>query len=144
MSSHSYQNRLRVRSCGLLVEEEKLLLVELFSPLTNEWTWLPPGGGVQFGESLEEALQREFMEETGLEVTVGERVHIREIIQQPIHAIEFYFRVYRNGGEMKVGSDPEYAEDRQIIRAVDFHSREAISRITVSPPFIRDEFWERS
>lgn len=142
MSPDSYRNRLRVRSCGLLVEEDRLLLIELFSPVTKEWTWLPPGGGVEFGETLEEALIREFQEETGLQISVGARVHVRELIEEPIHAIEFYHLVHREGGSLNLGSDPELEEGKQILRDLRFHSREELQHITHSPPFIRNELWK--
>ncbi|MDZ7756151.1 NUDIX domain-containing protein [Rhodohalobacter sp.] len=52
-----------------MIDENKLLLIELLSPVTNSCVWLPPGGEVNFGETLEEALIREFQEETGLRVS---------------------------------------------------------------------------
>lgn len=38
------------------------------------------GGGVEFGELAAEALKREFMEEYGIEIIVGERLEARENI----------------------------------------------------------------
>lgn len=139
--SESYTNRLRIRSCGLLVKNEKLLLVELLSPVTNQWTWIPPGGGVQFGESIEEALIREFKEETGLEISVGKRVHINQVIQPPIHAIEFYFLVNEEGGSINLGTDPELNSERQILRNIGFYSREEIIKMNTTPDFIKSKFW---
>lgn len=133
-----YENKLRVRVCGLLVEEGKLLLVELKSPLTNNWVWMPPGGGVEFGETLEEALKREFQEETGISISVGERVHINEIVEPPIHAIEFYFRVSRKGGQLTLGNDPEENESGQILRDIRFFTQQEISDIVVEPEFIKE------
>ena len=139
--SESYTNRLRIRSCGLLVKDEKLLLVELLSPVTNKWTWIPPGGGVQFGESIEEALIREFEEETGLEISVEKRVHINQVIQPSIHAIEFYFLVNEEGGSLNLGTDPELGSEQQILRNIGFYSRQEIAEMNTAPDFIKSKFW---
>lgn len=138
----SYMNRLRVRSSGLLVENNSLLLVEVLSPITNLWTWIPPGGGVEFGETLEEAAQREFLEETGLKVSVSSRIHFDQIIEPPIHAIEFYFVVQKQGGVLMPGFDPELPDEDQILRNAGFFSKEEIQEMNVSPGFLKKDFWE--
>ncbi|MAL17074.1 MAG: NUDIX hydrolase [Balneola sp.] len=139
--SDSFSNRLRVRSCGILVEDEKVLLIELFSPVTNKWTWIPPGGGVDFGESLEDALIREFKEETNLQISVGKRLHVNEVIVGSIHAIEFYHLVKREGGALKLGSDPEMTPDQQILRDIGFFTKEELQEIELAPDFLKSELW---
>lgn len=141
MTGTQYSGKLRVRSCGLLFEKDKLLLVELRSPITNEWTWMPPGGGVEFGESLEEALVREFSEETGLKVAVQQRVHIQELIKSPIHAIEFYYKVELIEGNMKLGSDPEMLKENQLLRDIGFFSKKEIMQMNIQPDFLRSKSW---
>jgi 8-oxo-dGTP diphosphatase len=51
----------------LLDPNDRVLLVRFVHPKTGEEFWTTPGGGLDPGESLEAALQRELREETGLE-----------------------------------------------------------------------------
>ncbi len=80
--------------------------------------WCPPGGGTQFGETAPDALVREFVEETGLDVTIGELLFVNEFMQPPLHALELFFAVAVWGGSLRQGLDPEMADDEQIIQEV--------------------------
>jgi len=120
-----YGNRLRVRVCGLCWSDDKLLLVNHRS-LTDSNFWAPPGGGVEFGETLEIALKREFKEETGLEIGQPEFAFGCEFIKDPLHAIELFFSVVQTGGILKNGYDPEL----QLIQEVRFLTNPEIRRIS--------------
>ena len=102
-----YGNKVRVRACGLCRHEGKLLLVS-HSGLNAAAFWAPPGGGVAFGESIEETIQREFLEETGLTVAVGSFAFGTEFINPPLHAIELFYNVTIIGGKLITGVDPEH------------------------------------
>lgn len=67
-----------LRVSGVLVEERRLLMVE--QERLGERYWLLPGGGVAFGETLSEALRREFLEELGMRVAVDRLLAIVESI----------------------------------------------------------------
>jgi len=68
--------RLAVRA--ILIEDDKILLAH-FSDASGDW-YVTPGGGVQDGETLEEAFHRELHEETGARAEFGAVAFIREII----------------------------------------------------------------
>ncbi|MDO9556930.1 MAG: NUDIX hydrolase [Coriobacteriia bacterium] len=68
----------RVRVAAVILVGDKLLLVR--QRAGGEPYYLLPGGGVDRGETLEQALRREVREETGLECRVGEPVIINDTI----------------------------------------------------------------
>ncbi|HEV3479182.1 MAG TPA: NUDIX domain-containing protein [Gaiellaceae bacterium] len=51
----------------MLDPDDRVLLVRFVNPDTGEEFWTTPGGGVDAGETVEDAILRELREETGLE-----------------------------------------------------------------------------
>ncbi|WP_138990320.1 NUDIX hydrolase [Larkinella sp. C7] len=113
-----YGNRLRLRVCGLCLIDGKLLMVRHRGIGPTDTFWCPPGGGPQYGETAYEALVREFHEETGLDIEVGELQFVNEFMQTPLHAMELFFDVRIVGGHLRQGFDPEMDADNQIITEV--------------------------
>lgn len=137
-----FSKRLRVRVCGLLVESGKLLLVNIQSPTRSEPFWTPPGGGLEFGESLQNAVKREIFEETGLQVEPTDLMYTSEFIKKPFHAVEYYWRCHRLGGELALGSDPEFDRGQQMLKAVEFIELNQLAYLPVFPEYIRDHISE--
>lgn len=113
-----YGNRLRLRVCGLHREGDRLLMVRHRGINRSDIFWCPPGGGLQFGEATREGLTREFDEETGLQIEVGEMLFVNEFREPPLHALELFFEVRVIGGSIRQGLDPEMSLDDQIIEEV--------------------------
>src|SRR5699024_6058897 len=103
---------------GVLVAKGQLLAVNLRSPVTDQMIWIPPGGEVEFGESLKKAVQREFAEETKVRVQVHGLLHVEELIRKGFHAVECYFEVSRITGEPELGTDPELGAHEQLLQKV--------------------------
>ncbi len=123
-----YGNRLRVRVCGVCMEGDKILLVKHNGLGELGFCWMPPGGGVEYGGSLESNLAREFKEETGLDVTVGKFLFVHEFLQPPLHAIELFFAVSVTGGTLALGIDPEMDINNQIIDDLRYFSPDDIRK----------------
>lgn len=101
-----YGNRVRIRACGLCWQGDRLLLLN-HRHLGPANFWSPPGGGIDFGQSAEETVVREFAEESGISVEVGTFRFAAEFIRPPLHAIELFFEVATLSGTPTVGTDPE-------------------------------------
>jgi 8-oxo-dGTP diphosphatase len=121
---NQYGNQLRVRVCGICVQDGKILLINHSGMNESGTFWSPPGGGLQFGETIEDCLKREFSEETNTIISVGKFLKFREFMNLPLHAIELYYEVKIESGDMKKGFDPEM--DEQIITDIQWLSFEEV------------------
>ena len=114
-----FGGRIRIRACGLCFQDGKVLLVN-HSGIYGHDFWAPPGGGVNFGESIESTLKREFEEECKTIIKVGKFLFGCEFIKPPFHALELFFEV-ENLNEPQLGTDPELV-DHQVISGLKFMS----------------------
>jgi 8-oxo-dGTP pyrophosphatase MutT (NUDIX family) len=53
---------------AVITPDQEILLNKEFRYVINKYSWEIPGGGIESGESLEEAAGRELLEETGLHI----------------------------------------------------------------------------
>lgn len=115
VSTRIYQEKVRVRVSGILIEDNRILLLKHNNLGPKGYLWAPPGGGVEFHETSTSALSKEFSEETGLEVSIRDFLFVNEYIDQKYHAIELFFQVEKKGGQLKLGTDPEVPAEEQIL-----------------------------
>lgn len=69
-----------VRVYGLLIDTHQRLLVSDEFIRGNFFTKLP-GGGLEIGEGTRDCLKREFKEETGLDVEIGNHIYTTDFFQ---------------------------------------------------------------
>lgn len=126
---HLYKHSLRVRACGIYLREDRILLVGHQLSEHQTTFWAPPGGGVLFSEKASEAVQREFLEETGLQVVTGDLLFVNEYIGNSLHALELYFQVHFMDGAVRLGFDPEFSQEDQNLKAIAFMTLEQIHQL---------------
>jgi 8-oxo-dGTP diphosphatase len=76
---------------AVIFREDTVLLVERGrEPSCGKWSL--PGGLVEVGESLQQAVKREVLEEVGLEVSVGDLVAVLDrVILDPKGNVEYHY-----------------------------------------------------
>lgn len=128
--------RLAVR--GLLLIGDRLLLVNAW-PGGKSDLLCAPGGGVEAHSSLPENLIREFHEETGLTVSVGDPCLVNEFHdpEHGFHQVDIYFRVTLVSGDPTAAwTDPE-----GVVTLRRLVSRAELATLRVKPDSLGDVAW---
>jgi len=122
---------IRVRVAGVLINEGKLLLVA--HKKNDSIYWLLPGGGVDFGESLTEALEREFLEELNINVKVKDLLLIAETIYPSgdRQILNICFCCQYSGGEYQLGNE-------QRLYDFNFFTIDEVENMKILPPLNRE------
>jgi len=79
-----------IRIRAVIVHDNKLLVMRMH---TNEFYALP-GGKMEFGESIQDCLKREIIEELGVEPQIGKLLFTNNFIENNNNqSVEFFFEV---------------------------------------------------
>jgi ADP-ribose pyrophosphatase YjhB (NUDIX family) len=129
---------------AVIVQEGRVLLVQRGrEPMKGRWTI--PGGLIEIGESLLDAVVRETREETGLEV-------------EPVELVELLDRIHREEGRVRyhyviadylcrvVGGTLAAADDAAAVRWVERAEWNSHSALAIDPITVRvvEAAWQRA
>ncbi|WP_087020339.1 NUDIX domain-containing protein [Thaumasiovibrio subtropicus] len=132
----------RIRAAGILENDGKILLLKV-KDHSGEY-WIPPGGGLEDEDKCtRDALKREFLEETGLSVTVGAFLFAREFLEthkERYHA-EFFYRITDWQGEVS-HDNLTGLTDEEFILGADWLSRDDIQKVKVYPEELKHQVWD--
>lgn len=89
---------IRIGVYGAVFDLDRLLLTQLRSNDADSGKWTLPGGGMDFGETPQETLEREFYEETGLTPRIGGVLDVISYVSRSqIHVIQMIYEVEAEG-----------------------------------------------
>ncbi|MFI5034765.1 MAG: NUDIX hydrolase [Acidimicrobiales bacterium] len=94
-----------VRAYGVLIDARRIVLVRSSNPRHDPPLWWLPGGGIDFGESPESTVLREFREETGLRVRDPALLIVTSDLRRrdngdQIYTVRVSYTVELDGGEL--------------------------------------------
>ena len=107
----------RVRA--IIIKNNKLLVVKRTK--ADKVYWVLPGGGVEDGETVEQAMIREGKEELNLNLKVGNFiVIIKSGKKETKGQDEFFYQCEIIGGQLRKGDGPEFQEGTNYKGSYDF------------------------
>lgn len=124
---------------AVIVRDEKILLLRRIKP-PEKGHWTIPGGSVEFGEAIEEAILRELREEIGVEAKVLAFIGVTDYIvpAEEVHWIAARFVVDIVSGE-PFNMEPESHDDLEwfpissLPKQITLIAQQAVSAYTAWP-----------
>lgn len=130
--------KLNIRACAIIIHDNKLLVHNN----VNESHVALVGGRVKIGESSEQTLKREIMEEMGKEIEIIEYVstieNFFEADDMPYHEIMFVYRVdFKNEEDKKIIETIHNVEGEDELR-YDWIDLDKIDEYPLKPDILKD------
>lgn len=123
--------RTNKRVCALVKRDNKILIIHRFKH--GDEYWVVPGGGVEEGETLVEALTREVFEETSLKLIEYELLN-EEKIGETIH---YFYKCELELGEPVIGGPEKESQNEDNQYHLEWMDMDKLKKINdVYPPNI--------
>ncbi len=109
----------RNTTSGILIRDGKVLVAKRVGGGALSGMWEFPGGKNRYGESLEDTLKREYLEELGIHIEVHEEVARCEFTNKDVHYTLHAFLISSEDDSFKLSVHTETAfADRTELQAL--------------------------
>ena len=130
---NDYPGNPRVAVGAVVFKDECVLLVRRGQPPAED-LWAIPGGGVEIGETLREAAERELLEETGIQIRALKPIYTFDVIDRDTDGkVRFHYVIVDLAADY-VDGEPQPGDDALEARWV---SAKEINDLEVSPATLK-------
>jgi len=135
---------IRAKIVCLLRNADRILLLHITDPYDGREFLIPPGGGVEFGETLEQAVVREIAEEVGIRIVSPRRLGMFENIfrynGRPEHELVFVYEAECSDRELCAKQEITITESNGNLFAARWytHSESLATGLSLFPEGLRE------
>ena len=91
---------------GVAIDGDRILMVRRGPTSTMPGKWCIPCGYLDYGEDVRAGAAREVLEESGLEVEIGEAIWVESNFHDPAKlTVGIWFEATVTGGDLRAGDD---------------------------------------
>ncbi len=128
-TSRSYPDLPRVAVGAVVLKDNRVLLVRRAKP-PAQGLWAIPGGSVELGETLQQAAEREILEETGITIQAKKPVYTFDLIEKDENnRVRFHYVIVDLMADY-ISGKPLPGDDADEVRWV---SSEELKNLDVNP-----------
>jgi 8-oxo-dGTP diphosphatase len=126
---------------AIIFQEDRVLLIKRGHP-PAEGRWSIPGGVVHLGETLEEALRREVLEELGVEIRILRVGRVLDRMERDAQGRIYYHFVIIDYVCEILSGEPQAASDAEAWGFFQIEELEKLEMTGGTAPVIREVFFE--
>ncbi len=128
----------RISAGGIVVDNEKVLLVHLCREDQYDF-WVMPGGGIEGDEGIFKATEREVWEETNLKVRADRIAYVEELTDEGNYVCKFWVVCRLESGRLSL---EHKAAGEDYLKEAGFFSQEELQGMDAFPSIMKDVFWQ--
>ena len=129
---------MRQRAAGIIIQDGKILL--LHRQKDGKVYYIIPGGGIEAGETPEQAAKREIKEETNLDVEIGELI---SKFNGGYGYPEYFFLAENIQGEARLGGEELQKNCEENHYAIAWIPLDKLKETNLLPPEIKNIILEK-